>query len=288
MAVLVQWVPLHMQFPFAKKSLGQNFLTSPGALADILAAAEVKAGDEVLEIGPGRGALTKELLVRGARVTAIEKDRELVPLLEEQFKEAVDAGQLRIIEADILEFDVSAYAALVKAPYKLIANIPYYITGQIFRMFLEGNYNGTLGSMGPIVIISQPSSMTLLVQREVAKRVVADDGKESILSLSVKAYGQPRYVATVKRGSFHPAPNVDSAILHISAISKDFFKSHGISEKTFFEVVKTAFAHKRKIISKNLSEKGFVIPASIQEKARAEDLSLEDFANITKAQLKAN
>lgn len=255
-----------MQFPFAKKSLGQNFLTSEGALADILEAAEVKAGDNVLEIGPGRGALTKRLLEKGAVVTAIEKDRELVPLLSEQFSKAVSSGQLILIEADILEFDVSSLAT----PYKLIANIPYYITGQIFRMFLEG-------------VKIPPLSMTLLVQKEVAERVIARDGKESILSVSVKAYGTPHYISTVKRGSFTPSPNVDSAILHISGISKNFFIDNRISEETFFGVVKAAFAHKRKIIAKNLKDKGFVIPESINEKARAEDLTLSDFAEIVRA-----
>lgn len=266
-----------MQFPFAKKSLGQNFLTSPGALTDILAAAEVQVGDEVLEIGPGRGTLTKELLLAGARVTAVEKDRVLVGLLNQQFKEDIASGRLKIIEGDILEFNIASLPSL----YKLIANIPYYITGQIFRMFLEGElYDGHHHT--------QPLSMTLLVQREVAKRVVADGGKESILSLSVKAYGHPRYVATVKRGSFHPAPNVDSAILHISHISKDFFTEHGIDEKIFFTMVKAAFAHKRKIILKNLSEKGFVVPLSLDAKARAEDLSLEDFAKLTRENSKKN
>jgi 16S rRNA (adenine1518-N6/adenine1519-N6)-dimethyltransferase len=274
-----------MQFPYAKKSLGQNFLTSQGALADIIAAAEVKKGDEVLEIGPGRGVLTKELLKVGASVTAIEKDGELVPLLREQFVKEIKKKQLNIIEADILEFDLSSYTTSLKAPYKLIANIPYYITGQIFRLFLEGEQQV---QEGHLLAQKQPSSMTLLVQKEVAERIVAKEGKESILSMSVKAYGIPKYIATVKRGSFSPAPNVDSAILHISSISKDFFIKNLIDEKTFFAVLKAAFAHKRKIISKNLSDKGFIVPASLNKKARAEDLTLSDFAIITKANLPLN
>ncbi len=262
-----------MQFPLAKKSLGQNFLTSTKALEDILSAAEVKEGDAVLEIGPGRGVLTKELLKRGAKVAAIEKDRELVGILREIFAADIASGNLEVVEADVLEFDVENYA-MSAGSYKLIANIPYYITGQIFRMFLEGS-----STMVPIV--TQPSSITLLVQKEVAERVVARDGKESILSMSVKAYGKPRYVSTVKRGSFSPSPNVDSAILHISNVSKEFFTKNGISEKTFFEILKAAFAHKRKIISSNLEEKGFALPDGIDRKARAEDLALEDFALIS-------
>jgi len=125
--------------------------------------------------------------------------------------------------------------------------------------------------------------MTILVQKEVAERVIARDKKESILSMSVKVYGTPRIVSVVKRGSFNPAPNVDSAILHISGISKNFFTSHSIDEKTFFEVLKASFAHKRKIISKNLIEKGLKHSDSINPKARAEDLSIEDFALLTQA-----
>ena len=256
-----------MKFPFAKKSLGQNFLTSTKAIEDILEAADVKKGDEVLEIGPGRGVLTKELLKKGAKVTAVEKDETLAGILKEIFREEIENAQLAIIEGDILEFNVEAYAKKVST-YKLIANIPYYITGQIFRMFLECDH--------------QPLSMTLLVQKEVADRIIARDKKESILSMSVKVYGEPRYVGTVKRGSFTPSPNVDSAILHIAGISKTFFETNAISEKTFFEIIKSAFSHKRKMILKNLEEKGFKIPDAINHKARAEDLTLEDFALLAK------
>ncbi len=254
-------------FPFAKKSLGQNFLTSEGALRDILSAADVQKDDVVLEIGPGRGVLTKKLLEAGAQVIAVEKDRELVPVLADMFSSEVAMGQLTIIEADILEYDIASFVT-IHPTYKLIANIPYYITGQIFRMFLEG-------------VSVPPSCMTLLVQKEVAERVVARDGKESILSISVKAYGVPQYVATVKRGSFTPAPNVDSAILHIGSISKKFFETHGMSEMKFFEVVKAAFAHKRKMIEGNLKDAGFVVPETVNNKARAEDLGLNEFAILT-------
>lgn len=271
-----------MDFPFAKKSLGQNFLTSTKALSDIISAAEVQPGDEVLEVGPGRGVLTAELLKKGARVTAIEKDTALVELLKEMFAKEIENGQLEIIEGDVLLFDLVAYVAkLNKNPYKLIANIPYYITGQIFRMFLEGGH-GRLEDAHQVHQV-QPISMTILVQKEVAERVIARDKKESILSMSVKVYGTPRIVSVVKRGSFNPAPNVDSAILHISGISKNFFTSHSIDEKTFFEVLKASFAHKRKIISKNLIEKGLKHSDSINPKARAEDLSILDFALLTQA-----
>ena len=264
-----------MQFPFAKKSLGQNFLNSPKALADIIDVAKVSMGDDVLEIGPGRGVLTKELLKVGARVTAVEKDRELVVILKEMFSEEIEKGQLSIVEGDVLEFNIEEYVQGLKSNsrYKLIANIPYYITGQIFRMFLEGD------NVGHCI---QPSSITLLVQKEVADRVVARDGKESILSLSVKAYGEPKYVSTVKRGSFTPSPNVDSAILYIGNISKNFFTNDEISEKKFFEIIKIGFAHKRKILLGNLKEKGFILPETFNQKIRAEDLKIEEWVGVVK------
>lgn len=266
-----------MEFHFPKKSLGQNFLNSPKALADIISAADVKAGDEVLEIGPGKGVLTKELLGSGAQVTAVEKDEGLVALLKETFHEEESSGQFQIVSGDVLEFDIQAYKNRINKPYKLIANIPYYITGQIFRMFLEGNHGSDC----------QPSSITVLIQKEVAKRIVTEDKKESILSLSVKAYGVPQYVSMVKRGSFFPIPNVDSAILHIKDISKDFFVQNSITEEAFFKVVKAAFAHKRKTIGGNLKELYSDIAKTCEEcgispKSRAEDLELKDFACLVK------
>lgn len=268
-------------FPAPKKSLGQNFLNSPKALADILRVSEVSAADTVLEIGPGRGALTAELLQTGAKVIAIEKDETLAGHLRGMFMREIESGQFEIVEGDVLEVGGEVVKKLES--YKLIANIPYYITGQIFRMFLEGD-TSVGGAM------HQPSLITLLVQKEVADRVVARDGKESILSMSVKAYGTPLYVSKVLAGSFVPAPNVDSAILCIKDISKKFFVDNGITEEKFFAVMKAGFAHKRKMLAGNLREEGFVLPESYmsdptgkKQKARAEDLALDAWIDIVKA-----
>ncbi len=255
----------------AKKSLGQNFLNSPKALSDILFAAGIAKNDCVLEIGPGKGVLTKALLEAGAKVIAVEKDESLAEMLGDLFLKEIKSGQLALVAGDILEFDLQR---LPLEEYKLIANIPYYITGQIFRMFLESE--------------RQPVSMTMLVQKEVAERVVARDGKESILSLSVKAYGNPKYVSTVKRGSFSPAPNVDSAILHITDVSKVYFKKNKISERAFFEVLKASFAHKRKMIAGNLKvifqdSAKVCEECGIKQNARAEDLELGHFACLAKS-----
>ncbi len=256
-----------------KKSLGQNFLKSAKALGDIVRAGEVKKGDIVLEIGPGKGALTEKLLETGAKVFVVEKDRNLIPLLTEKFSQYIESKKLVIIEADILEFNPSHYS-LVPNHYKLIGNIPYYITGAIIRKFLESDY--------------QPALAVFLVQKEVAERIVAREGKESILSLSVKAYGEPKLVAKVPKRYFTPEPKVDSAVVLINSISKDNFKY--VTEQNFFIVIKTAFGQKRKTLVKNLENlainKEIVLRAmtdcGIPDKVRAEDVSLELMLKLTK------
>ena len=219
----------------AKKSLGQNFIHAPNIISAMAHAAKIKIQDKVLEVGPGKGALTKKLLETGAHVTAIEKDDRAIAFLYEKFALEIRNHQLQIIHGDILEFDETK----MEKGYALIANIPYYITGEFLRKFLESS--------------NQPSRMALMLQREVAKRIV--DNKESVLSLSVKVYGEPKYICSVRRKSFRPMPNVDSAVLLIENINRNFFIDSGISEKYFFDIIKTAFAHKRKVVISNLEEK---------------------------------
>jgi len=255
---------------FAKKSLGQNFLNSPHAVQEIIDAGAITQNETVLEVGPGKGVLTRALLNAGAHVTAVEKDDRMIPLLKEKFAAEIAAGKLTIIHADILEKKVADFGI---SSYKLIANIPYYITGELMRKFFEED--------------TQPERMVLMVQKEVAERIVARDAKESILSVSVKVYGTPKYIRTVKASAFIPAPNVDSAILLIEHISKDFFTQHSVSEKRFFELLKAGFAHKRKYLAKNLedvTDKETIVrafaEAEIDTKARAEDLSVETWKKL--------
>ena len=252
----------------AKKSLGQNFLKSKKALSDMLEAGKVGENDIVLEAGPGKGALTEELLKKAGKVIAVEKDDALVEFLRDKFSSEIASGKLQLIHNDILEFDPSSYNLKPKT-YKLIANIPYYITGQFLRKFLSGD--------------TQPSKMVILLQKEVVKRIMANDGKESILSISVKAYGRPKNIGKVSKENFSPRPKVDSAILLIDNISRDFFKE--IDEKRFFEIVKAGFAHKRKILTRNIEhlaknkeqiEEVFK-NCGIPPKARAEDLKIEQW-----------
>ncbi len=259
----------------AKKSLGQNFLHSKKILSDIVRIADIKSGDNVLEVGPGKGALTQELLASAPRLVVVEKDDRLVPLLEEKFKEEILTRKLELVHDDILNFNPKTYN-LKPNTYSIVANIPYYITGIFLRKFLSGDI--------------QPKRMVLMLQKEVAKRIVANDGKESLLSLSVKAYGKPKYIKTVSARYFAPAPKVDSAILLIENISKKFFHDSKIEEEKFFELIKAGFAHKRKFLISNLRQlkETAEIPweekfrrSQISEKARAEDLSLEDWRNLT-------
>ncbi len=154
---------------FAKKSLGQNFLITPRIVEMIALAVDIQPGDTVVEIGPGKGALTRELLKAGGRVVAVEKDDRLIPILREMFKKEISEGQLALIHKDVMEIDGAELESIVGQSYKVIANIPYYITGQLIRTFLSRSH--------------QPSIMILMVQKEVANRTIARDGKESILSL---------------------------------------------------------------------------------------------------------
>jgi 16S rRNA (adenine1518-N6/adenine1519-N6)-dimethyltransferase len=165
-----------------KKSLGQNFLISPRVANAIAGAGEIEKGETVVEIGPGKGALTMELLKTGANVIAIEKDENLVPDLKVRFWKESQNGFLEIISADVLG-DIE-----LPKKYKLIANIPYYITGAIIEKFLSEK--------------NPPSVAVLMVQREVADRIIARDKKESILSISVKIFGTPSIVMKVSRGNF--------------------------------------------------------------------------------------
>lgn len=254
-----------------KKSLGQNFLKSKGVVKDIIRSANLKENDIVLEVGPGKGFLTEELLKVSKKVIVVEKDDRLIGFLNEKFNNFVKNGNLEIIHQDILEFDIKK----IKKPYKLVANIPYYITGQIIKQFLTSE--------------NQPENMVLMVQKEVAKRII--DKKESILSISVKVYGKPKYISKVKAENFNPKPKVDSSILLISDISKDFFEN--IDENVFFSLVKAGFSHKRKLFINNILSdwkkvdkitkkdlENILKELKIDLKIRPENLFKEDWKNV--------
>jgi len=272
----------------AKKSLGQNFLKSKLALYKILESGEVSATDVILEVGPGKGVLTEKLLEKAKKVIAVEKDYRLMELLQEKFANEIADGKLELINADILDLELprlNLFSDLrfnLGNSYKIIANIPYYITGQFLRKFLETD--------------SQPSKIVVMVQKEIAQRIVAREGKESLLSISVKAFGEPKMIMKVDKENFSPAPKVDSAILLINNISKNFFTENKIPEKDFFEILHAGFAHKRKMLLGNLKQwrkknaptchvdvslDKIFAEIKLPEKIRAEDLSLGKWAELT-------
>ncbi len=260
--------------PIPKKSLGQNFLMHARTAERIADAANLLQEGTVLEIGPGTGMLTSALLQRAKKVIAVEADRDLLPTLQEKFAKEIKNKKLVLIHADIREFDPS----IIKGEYALVANIPYYLTGEIIRMFLTTQH--------------KPSSITVLVQKEVAERI-ARAKKESILSLSVKVFGTPKYCFTVPRGAFFPAPNVDSAVISIQNIRRDAFKNL-TAEELFFTIVKIGFAHKRKQLAGNLEElftKNSITEAlgiaNLRADVRPEDLQLLHW-QILSAHLKKN
>ena len=277
-----------------KKALGQNFLKSEKIAQEIAEAGEVGFDDIVLEVGPGKGILTEKLLEKAKKVIAVEKDEELVYFLSQKFSEEIKNEKLELISGDILQSQISNLKSK-KFKYKLIANIPYYITSHLLRTFLESDY--------------QPSLMVLMVQKEVAERIVGAKrkakrnfsrftlprsgvgsdasqnfalpfSKESLLSISVKAYGRPEIIRYAPAGYFSPAPKIDSAVIKISGISKKFFQD--IGEQKFFETVKKGFSQKRKMLINNLKvKKDDFTACNIDEKARAENLSLEQWKCLT-------
>ncbi len=246
----------------AKKSLGQNWLKNEQVVAEIVKAAKVGKKERVLEVGPGQGVLTSALLKAGARVVAVEKDDNLIEILYNKFAAEIASGQLEIIHHDILDFD----PIMINESYKLVANLPYYITGEFMKKFLTTKH--------------QPSLMVLMLQKEVAERI-ARAKKETVLSLSVKVYGEPKYIKTVSKGNFQPVPKVDSAILLISNLSKKFFTKNKIGEEDFFQIIKSGFGSKRKKLKNNLALTGEAL--KLYGDKRAEDLQLTDWQKICKS-----
>ncbi len=232
-------------------------------------AANLAVGETVLEIGPGTGILTAEILKRGCNVIAVEADLRAIDSLKETFVNEITNGQLVIHHHDARKLDMAMFG-LVDQAFKVVANIPYYISGLLFRQCLESDI--------------QPNTLVFLIQKEVAERI-ARDPKESILSLSVKVFGEPAYIDTIKRGHFTPPPAVDSAIVAIYNINRS--RLHGISDDVFFDVVHAGFGQKRKQLAGNLAklfQKESVghslTTLGLVAESRAEDLSITNFIDL--------
>jgi 16S rRNA (adenine1518-N6/adenine1519-N6)-dimethyltransferase len=250
-----------------KKGLGQNFLVEEAALHRIAAAADLTETDSVLEIGPGLGALTRHLAAAAGRVVAVELDDRFIPVLTEELAEV---SNVELVEGDILELDP---AALMGGPYKVVANLPYYITAAVLRHLLEST--------------PRPKLMVLTVQQEVAQRLTARPGEMSLLAISVQYYGRVRQVARIKAGSFYPRPEVDSAVVRVD-LDQDPPLT-GVDEGRFFCVVRAGFSQKRKQLRNSLKA-GLGIPAEeveaalaavgIDARRRAETLSLDEWGKL--------
>lgn len=242
-----------------KKSLGQNFLTHAPSIKVVVTASGVHAGSRVVEIGPGKGALTGPLLETGAFVIAIETDERMVEHITQEYPEK----NLHVLHMDALEW-VPDFAE----PYCVVANIPFYITGLLLRHFLSLKH--------------LPESMTLITQKEITDRIVANDKKHSLLSLSIQVYGTPKRVRNLPAHYFTPKPKVDASIIHIRDISRARFKNEH-HEKEFFKLIHIAFAHKRKQLQKNLRGTEYeslvheLTKNGYTENVRAEDVSLNDW-----------
>lgn len=256
-----------------KKSLGQNFLFDPTIIDRIVAAGEVTANDVVLEIGPGAGSLTRCLAESAKEVIAVELDDRLIPILQYTL---ADHPNATIIHGDILKIKTSEVlkTSEVHGVYKVVANIPYYLTSAIIRHLLESKV--------------KPSLIVLTVQREVAERLCAKPPEMSVLAASVQVYGEPHIVGKIPASAFYPKPDVDSAIVRIDLFVPQPFTS-GEGTDQFFSVVKAGFSQKRKKL-KNALASGLKIKmeeveemlskAGIDSNRRAETLTVEEWKRV--------
>jgi len=311
---------------YAKHSLGQNFLVDRNVLNKIVEAADLKSEDLIIEVGPGMGVLTEELLKKAGKVIAVELDRKLVQLLNCHIAKLFDFtpvspckgaennnitiqqyNNFELRNADILKLNIPELVQ--DKPYKVVANIPYYITSKIIQLFLTQE--------------NKPETIVLLTQKEVAERICAKPGDMSLLSVSVQAYGKPEIIGIVPKESFFPVPKVDSAILRIKNIhpfnchfnsTKSVEKScvqedlsplspfaqggfemaqdgKGYGEKEFFRLVHIGFASRRKTLANNIAAglhidkqkaSGIIKRAGLSESVRAQELSLEQWQGVAR------
>ncbi len=270
------------------EKLGQNFLTDKKIVNKIIQAAKLNKNDSVLEIGPGKGILTEALAGRAGRVIAIEIDKALVAMLQKKFR---NQKNIHVAEGDILKLNIQKlfpHPALSRRErglggkgYKIIANIPYYITSPIIRLFLENEM--------------PPQEMILMVQKEVAERIISGPGDMSMLSVSVRYYADAEILFPVPKTAFDPVPEVDSAIIKITPFRSSPRTGRGCREakgesNNFFRLVKIGFSAKRKTLANNLAN-GLHLPkeevlkkiktAGFLPTIRAQELSIEDWKKIT-------
>lgn len=260
-----------------KKSLGQNFLINQGILDKIIDASEINEEDIILEIGPGTGNLTEKLSEtlrqssgqEAGRVIAIEKDRRLITELQEKFK----TTNVELIEGDVLNLKIENLN-LKDEEYKIVANIPYYITSHLIKIIFEK--------------WPRPKLIVLTIQKEVARRIMAKPPRMNLLALSVQFFSNPKIIGYVSKGSFRPIPKVDSAIIRLIPKSE---KPKNEQKDLFFKLTRAGFSEKRKLLITNIAREFVMMKEDlfkafdkigIQQNARAENLSLNQWVELAK------
>jgi 16S rRNA (adenine1518-N6/adenine1519-N6)-dimethyltransferase len=254
------------------KGLGQNFLHNQVVLERIVAAAELSADDVVLEIGAGMGSLTAQLARRAGRVVAVELDERLIPVLQSELS---GLDNVTLVQGDILALDLAELVSDT-AEYKVVANLPYYITSAVLRHLLEASL--------------RPQCLVVTVQREVAERIVAEPGQMSLLAVSVQFYGRPQLLFRVKPGSFYPSPGVESAVVRVDLYPRPPVPVEDVD--AFFRVVRAGFSQRRKQLRNTLAA-GLRLPpeavvaalnqVGVDPRRRAQTLSLEEWTTIAGA-----
>ena len=258
--------------PRARKSLGQHFLISKRVLRRIIAAADLDSADTVIEIGPGRGILTAELAASARRVVAVEVDERLVGDLRERFR---DAANVELVQADAREIDTRTLIP-PGAPYKVVANLPYYAASPIVRRFLGADH--------------KPYLMVVMLQREVARNMTAAPGDMTVLSVAVQLYGKPKIISSVPARAFRPAPKVTSAVLRIDVYAQPAVEVD--SPERFIQLVKAGFSARRKQLRNSLQQglslargrsEELLAEAGVDPQRRPQTLSLAEWARLYQA-----
>ncbi|MDD5145447.1 MAG: 16S rRNA (adenine(1518)-N(6)/adenine(1519)-N(6))-dimethyltransferase RsmA [Candidatus Pacebacteria bacterium] len=261
-----------------EKKFGQNFLINKGAIEKLICAANLSKDDLVLEIGPGIGNLTQELAKRVGKVLAIEKDEKMIEILKETL---ADFGNVEVVQEDARKINLKSYIPNSKS-YKVLANLPFYLTAPIIRKFLE--------------VENPPDEMVFIIQKEVAQRICAKVPDMNLLAVSVQFYAKPEIISYISKKSFWPQPKVDSAIIRISRICTNLPRIGAnlpqIDTDSFFKVVKAGFSQPRKQLVNNLSKgldidkekaKSWLQKNNIDHSRRAETLTLSEWENLAKS-----
>ena len=254
----------------AKKKFGQNFLINKEIIDQIIEKSGITKDDTVLEIGPGLGTLTKELIKNAKRVIAVELDEDMCNVLSSRFNDE----NLEIVNEDILKLDLNEYINKYGS-IKVVANLPYYITTPIIMKLLEEKY--------------KIDSITVMVQKEVGERIcsTSNDRENSGITISINYYAKPKIILDVPKENFLPSPEVDSCVIKLEIYDKPPVEVK--DEKVFFKIIKNAFSQRRKTILNSLSSGDFtkdqikivLNKLGLDEKLRAEDLCIQDYANIS-------